>query len=178
MVRARSSALQHAGSLKTKAIAIGRRTPKAMAAVQKQLADFLRGRNHVLAVVGAVGSGKKHAIAQAVQGAAGMSMVTHDHALHPVDFRRLGACLLGDGGCAPAVHVVCGADSLSDYSWTGTVAGKVILVCHDAPKALRESGVPIVRVRMTSETMTKYLFHEEGWDAEAATRAAKLARGD
>ena len=150
-----------------------------MSAVRKQITDYLRGKKTVLAVVGAVGSGKKHAIAHAVQGEAGMRMVTHDHALHPVDFRRLGACLLGDGGCALAVHVVCGADPMSDFSWIRTVAGKVVLVCNDAPKALRESGVPIVRVpRMTAEAMTKYLFHELDWPAEAALRAAKAAEGD
>ena len=133
-----------------------------MSTVRKQIADFLRGKKNVLAVVGDVGSGKKHAITQAVQGVAGMRMVTHDHALHPVDFRRLGACLLGDDACLLAVHVVCGADSMSDYSWMGKMAGKVILVSHDASKALRASGVPIVRVpKMTAEAMTKYLFHED-----------------
>ena len=146
---------------------------------KKQIPDFLRGKKHVLAVGGDVGCGKKHAILQAVQGEAGMRMVTHDHALHPVDFRRLGACLLGDGGCALAVHVLCGADSMSDFSWMGATPGKIILVCNDAPKALRESGVPIVRVpRMTAEAMTKYLFHELDWPAEAALRAAKAAEGD
>ena len=85
-----------------------------MSTVRKQIADFLRGKKNVLAVVGDVGSGKKHAITQAVQGVAGMRMVTHDHALHPVDFRRLGACLLGDDACHLAVHVVCCADSMSD----------------------------------------------------------------
>ena len=132
-----------------------------MAAIKKKLADFLRGKKCVLGVVGAPGSGKKHAISQAVKDVAGMSMVAHDHALHPVNFRRLGACLLGDGGYTLAVHVVCSADSLCDYSWTETVAGKVTLVSHDAPNALRESGVPIVRVpRITTEAMTKYLFQD------------------
>ena len=150
-----------------------------MSTVRKQIADFLRGKKNVLAVVGDVGSGKKHAITQAVQGVAGMRMVTHDHALHPVDFRRLGACLLGDDACLLAVHVVCGADSMSDYSWMGKMAGKVILVSHDASKALRESGVPIVRVpKMTAEAMTKYLFHELNWPAEDALRAARVAGGD
>ena len=150
-----------------------------MSTIRKQITDFLRGKKTVLAVVGAVGSGKKHAITQAVQGVAGMRMVTYDHALHPVDFRRLGACLLGDGGCELAVHVVCGADSMSDFSWIGTVAGKVVLVCNDAPKALRESGVPIIRVpRMTAEAMTKYLFHELNWPAEDALRAARVAGRD
>ena len=150
-----------------------------MSTVRKQIADFLRGKKNVLAVVGDVGSGKKHAITQAVQGVAGMRMVTHDHALHPVDFRRLGACLLGDDACLLAVNVVCGADSMSDYSWMGKMAGKVILVSHDASKALRESGVPIVRVpKMTAEAMTKYLFHELNWPAEDALRAARVAGGD
>ena len=150
-----------------------------MSTVRKQIADFLRGKKNVLAVVGDVGSGKKHAITQAVQGVAGMRMVTHDHALHPVDFRRLGACLLGDDACLLAVHVVCGADSMSDYSWMGKMAGKVILVSHDASKALRESGVPIVRVpKMTAEAMTKYLFHELDWPAEEALRAARAACGN
>ena len=84
-----------------------------------------------------------------------------------------------DGGCALAVHVVCGADSMSDYSWMGTMAGKVVLVCNDASKALRESGVPIVRVsRLTKEAMAKCLFHDLAWDAAVATRAAHQAEGD
>ena len=150
-----------------------------MSTVRKQIADFLRGKKNVLAVVGDVGSGKKHATPQAVQGVAGMRMVTHDHALHPVDFRRLGACLLGDDACLLAVNVVCGADSMSDYTWMGKMAGKVILVSHDASKALRESGVPIVRVtKMPAEAMTKYLFHELNWPAEDALRAARVAGGD
>ena len=44
---------------------------------------------------------------------------------------------------------------------------------------MRASGVPVVRMQAPSrDAMAKRLFHEEGWPADVAMRASKVARGD
>ena len=146
-----------------------------------KVAAFLRDDTHrVQAIVGPSGCGKKHVIAEAAR-QAGIGVAHHDLAQGPVNFGRLGGCQLSTSGLSRGVHVLCNASEelLKDYSWAKATFAKIILVADDAGPSMRASGVPVVRMQaLSADAMAKRLFHEEGWPADAAVRAAKVARGD
>ena len=53
------------------------------------------------------------------------------------------------------------------------------MVADDASQNMRASGVPVVRMQaLSADAMAKRLYHEEGWDADAALRCAQIAQGD
>ena len=145
-----------------------------------KVAAFLRdGAHRVLAIVGPAGCGKKHVVEEAAR-QAGIGVTHHDLAQGPVNFGRLGGCQLSTSGLSRGVHVLCNASEqlLKDYSWAKATFAKIVLVADDAGPSMRASGVPVVRMQaLSADAMAKRLVHEEGWPADAAVRAAKVARG-
>jgi len=144
-----------------------------------KIAAFLRGDEpRVLALVGA--TGKKHAIAEAAR-QAGVAVTHHDLAQGAVEWGRLGEYQLGATGLTRGVHVISNASEafLKDYSWVKSTRAKIILVADDAGESMRASGVPVVKMQaLSSDAMSKKLYHEEGWSADAALHASRAAQGN
>ena len=145
-----------------------------------KVAAFLRDDTHrVLAIVGPAGCGQKHVVEEAAR-QAGIGAAHHDIAQGPVNVGRLGGCQLSNSGLSRGVHVLCNAAEqlLNDYSWAKPTLSKIVLVADDGGPSMRASGVPVVRMQaLSADAMAKRLFHEEGWPAGVAVRAAKVVRG-
>jgi len=155
------------------------RCKHACAMAVAKVASFLRGdKPGVLALVGPTGCGKHRAIAEAAH-QAGIGVTRRDLAQGAVNFGRLGGWQLSTSGLSRGVHVLCNASEqlLKDYSWAKSTLAKIILVADDAGPSMRASGVQLVKMQALSpDAMAKRLFHDEGWPADVAVRAAKAAR--
>ena len=147
----------------------------------KQIYAFLRtDQAGVLAVVGASGCGKRHAIAEAAR-QAGVVITHHDLAQGAVAWGRLGSQQLTANGHARSTHVVSNASELflKDFAFAKKTHAKIILVADDAGCSMRSSGIPLVRMQaMSCDAMGKKLFLDLGWPAEEALAAARHAKGD
>ena len=146
-----------------------------------KIVQFLRGaKPGVLAIIGPVGCGKRHAISEAARQAS-VALTQHDLAQGTIEWGRLGSQQLSSAGLMTSVHVVSNASEefLKDLASVKKVQAKIILVANDASARLRASGVPLVRMqRLGSDAMAKKLFLDLDWPAEEAVRVAALARGD
>ena len=147
----------------------------------KKIDAFLRtDQAGVLAVVGASGCGKRHAIAEAAR-QAGVVITHHDLAQGAVAWGRLGSQQLTPSGVARSTHVVSNASELflKDFAFAKTTHAKIILVTDDAGCSMRASGIPVVRMSyMSCDAMAKKLFLDLEWPAEEAAAAARAAKGD
>ena len=151
----------------------------------KQIYAFLRtDQAGVLAVVGASGCGKRHAIAEAARQAG--VVITHlDLAQGAVPWGTLGGQQLTANGLGRCVHVISNASEqflkefLKDMAFAKKTHAKIILVADDAGCSMRSSGIPLVRMQaMSCDAMGKKLFLDLGWPAEEALAAARHAKGD
>ena len=148
-------------------------------ASRQRVRTFLDGPESVLALVGPSGTGKLFT-AQRAAGDKGLACVVHDRAQGVINYSRWGAPTLADGGLARALHILCNADSETDFSSLGRMPPgcKVVCIGNDA-RAMEKAKIPIERVKpLTQDGMAKILYQEQNWDAAAAQRLARLAQGD
>ena len=149
-------------------------------AVAKVVSLLRSDKPGALALTGPTGCGKRHAIAEAAR-QAGVAVTHHDLAQGAIQWGRLGSQQLISTGLVRSVHVISNASEyfLKDFAFAKRTHAKIILVADDAGPSMRASGVPVARMQpMSADAMAKQLFHEEGWDAEAALRCAQVAQGD
>ena len=149
--------------------------------VASKVSSFLLGQGpSVLALVGESGCGKHHVITDAAR-QVGIGVAHHDLAQGAVVVGRLGEYQLGATGLTRGVHVISNASEafLKDYSWVKSTRAKIVLVADDAGQSMRTSGVPVVKMQaLSSDAMSKKLYHEEGWSADAALHASRAAQGN
>ncbi len=154
--------------------------------MEKKIEAFLAGPHCIVGLVGDVGTGKRHAVC-ATALAKGWKVQCHDRAQRSLDYLRWGAHVLDDAGLCRAVHVVCNADCENDWSFVPRLSPGVKVVClANDVQALKkgaatapESNFEILRMpKLSTDQMSKHLFHEEHWCAVVATRLSKLAAGD
>ena len=149
-------------------------------AVAKVVSLLRSDKPGALALTGPTGCGKRHAIAEAAR-QAGVAVTHHDLAQGAIQWGRLGSQQLISTGLVRSVHVISNASEhfLKDFAFVKRTHAKIILVADDAGPSMRASGVPVARMQpMSADAMAKQLFHEDGWDAEAALRCAQVAQGD
>ena len=149
-------------------------------AVAKVVSLLRSDKPGALALTGPTGCGKRHAIAEAAR-QAGVAVTHHDLAQGAIQWGRLGRQQLTSTGLVRSVHVISNASEhfLKDFAFAKRTQAKIILVADDAGPSMRASGVPVARMQpMSADAMAKQLFHEDGWDAEAALRCAQVAQGD
>ena len=147
--------------------------------IQARIEAFLRGSASVMGLVGQTGSGKLHAAERAAK-AAGFQTTVLDRTQGNINYKRLGACALGQDGLVRTVTIVCGADSETAPPNPKTLPGaKIVLIGNNCCPELRKAGIHVERLnRPTQEAMCKTLFLDYDWPVAKAKRLSALADGD